>query len=120
LGDRPDEKPSAAWDVEHSREATCDEKAVESPQNTFRGTKRAFALSIVTTKPSPSLPPDCEMFWLTTPMTSPAMLNNGPPELPVLIVAVVWKNSARGMSRKMVLAAQRALIQPTLSEYESP
>jgi hypothetical protein len=29
------------------------------------------------------------MFWLTMPMTSPAMLNMGPPELPVLIVAVV-------------------------------
>ena len=38
----------------------------------------------------------------------------------MLIVAVVWKNSARGMSRKMVFGAQRALIQPTLIEYESP
>jgi hypothetical protein len=60
------------------------------------------------------------MFWLTMPTTSPAMLNSGPPEFPVLIVAVVWKNSARGMSRKMVFGAQRALIQPTLIEYESP
>ena len=56
------------------------------------------------------------MFWLTMPITSPAMLNRGPPELPVLIVAVVWKNSARGMSGKMVLGGQRALIQPTLIE----
>ena len=40
-------------------------------------------------KPRPSLPPDFEMVWLTMPMTSPAMLNMGPPELPVLIVAVV-------------------------------
>jgi len=39
---------------------------------------------------------------------------------PTEIVAVVWKNSARGMSRKMVFGAQRALIQPTLIEYESP
>jgi len=44
---------------------------------------------IVTTKPRPSLPPDFEMFWLTMPMTSPVMLNMGPPEFPVLIVAVV-------------------------------
>jgi hypothetical protein len=56
------------------------------------------------------------MFWLTMPMTSPAALNIGPPEFPVLIVAVVWKNSARGMSRNIELGAQRALIQPTLIE----
>ena len=75
---------------------------------------------VVTMKPKPSLPPDFEMFWLTMPMTSPAMLNTGPPEFPVLIVAVVWRNSARGMSGKIVLGGQRALIQPTLIEYASP
>jgi len=75
---------------------------------------------IVTTKPSPSLPPDFEMFWLTMVIISPAMLNMGPPELPVLIVAVVWKNSARGMSRNIVLGGQRALIQPALIEWASP
>jgi hypothetical protein len=48
------------------------------------------------------------------------MSNTGPPEFPVLIVAVVWRNSARGMSRKIVLGDQRALIQPTLIEYASP
>ena len=52
---------------------------------------------MVTTKPRPSLPPDFEMLWLTMPMTSPAELNIGPPEFPVLIVALVWKNSASGM-----------------------
>ena len=52
---------------------------------------------MVTTKPRPSLPPLFEMLWLTIPMTSPAMLNIGPPELPVLITAVVWKNSAIGI-----------------------
>jgi len=56
-------------------------------------------VSLVTTKPSPSLPPDFEMLWLTIPMTSPAMLNMGPPEFPVLMVAVVWKNSASGIAR---------------------
>jgi hypothetical protein len=60
-----------------------------APQNTFRGIRRARALLMVTRKPRPSLPPDFEMFWLTIPMTSPAMLNTGPPELPVLMVAVV-------------------------------
>jgi len=60
-----------------------------APQKIFRGTNRFFALLIDTTKPRPSLPPDLEMFWLTMAMTSPAMLNTGPPELPVLMVAVV-------------------------------
>ena len=36
------------------------------------------------------------------------------------MVAVVCRNSARGMSRKIVLGAQRALIQPTLIEYGQP
>jgi hypothetical protein len=75
---------------------------------------------VVTTNPSPSLPPDFEMFWLTMPITSPTMLNRGPPEFPVLIVAVVWKSSASGMSGKIVFGGQRALIQPTLIEYASP
>jgi hypothetical protein len=54
---------------------------------------------MVTTKPRPSLPPDLEMLWLTMPMTWPARLNMGPPELPVLMVALVWRNSASGMAR---------------------
>src|SRR5215470_12893350 len=83
--------------------------------------KRSFlAVLMVSTKPSPSLPPDFEMLWLTMPITSPAMLNIGPPELPVLMVAVVWKNSARGMCLYTVLGGQRALIQPTLMECERP
>src|SRR5262252_5736209 len=79
-----------------------------------------LAVLMVTTKPSPSLPPDFEILWLTMPITSPAMLNMGPPELPVLIVAVVWKNSARGMCLYTVLGGQRALIHPTLMECERP
>ena len=35
----------------------------------------------------------------TMPITSPAMLNIGPPELPVLMTASVWKNSAVGIVR---------------------
>ena len=60
------------------------------------------------------------MLWLTMPTTSPAMLNIGPPELPVLITASVWKNSASGMARYTVFGAQRALIQPTLSACRRP
>ena len=71
---------------------------------------------IVTTKPSPSLPPLFEMLWLTMPMTSPFMSNIGPPELPVLIVASVWKNSASGIVLYTVFGGHRALIYPTLSE----
>jgi len=40
----------------------------------------------------------------------------GPPELPVLMVAFVCKNSASGMLLYTVLGAHRALIQPALSE----
>src|SRR5262249_60981135 len=89
-------------------------------QNPYRPPTSLFAYFRVTSKPRPSRPPDFERFWLTMPMTSPARLNIGPPEFPVLIVAVVWKNSASGMSRKIVLGAQRALIHPTLIEWERP
>ena len=67
-------------------------------QNDGRSRSSLRAVLIVTTKPSPSLPPDLLMLWLTMPMTWPAMLNMGPPELPVLIVALVCKNSASGMA----------------------
>src|SRR6266849_3450278 len=77
------------------------------PQKDFFSSRSCCAVFIVTTKPSPSLPPDFEMLWLTMPITSPAALNIGPPELPVLIVALVWKNSARGMARCTVLGARR-------------
>ena len=43
----------------------------------------------VTTKPSPSEPPQRDTMRLTTPITSPARLNIGPPELPWLIDASV-------------------------------
>src|SRR6266704_1239508 len=47
-------------------------------QNDGRSRSSFLAVLMVTTKPSPSLPPDFEMLWLTMPMTSPAMLNIGP------------------------------------------
>jgi hypothetical protein len=43
-------------------------------------------------------------------------VNIGPPELPVLITAVVWKNSASGNSLLIVSAAHRPLTIPSLSE----
>ena len=70
----------------------------------------------MTTKPSPSLPPDFEMLWLTIPISSPARVNIGPPELPVLITASVWKNSASGKSLVTVLGGHRALMIPSLRE----
>ena len=90
------------------------------PQTDFFSSKSSRAVRSVTTKPRPSLPPDFEMMWLTMPMTSPDVVNMGPPELPVLIVALVWKNSASGIARYTVFGCHRALIHPMLSEYESP
>src|SRR5262245_48003258 len=89
-------------------------------QNDFFSRRSWRAVLAVTTKPRPSLPPLFEMLWLTTPMTSPAVLKRGPPELPVLMVASVWKNSARGMVLYTVLGAHRALMKPTLREYDRP
>ncbi len=48
------------------------------------------ARSIGIAKPSPSLPPLREMIDEFTPITSPAALTSGPPELPGLIDASVW------------------------------
>src|SRR5262249_56964108 len=90
------------------------------PQNDFFSRRSCLAVFMVTTKPSPSLPPDFEMLWLTMPITSPAELNMGPPELPVLMVASVWKNSASGIVLYTVFGAQRALMMPVLKEDPSP
>ncbi len=54
------------------------------------------ALSDGTEKPMPIEPPDGEMMAVFTPMTSPFMLNSGPPELPLLIAASVCRNSSYG------------------------
>jgi len=77
---------------------------------------RCLAVFDVTTKPWRLLRASVAMLWLTIPMTSPFRLNMGPPELPASMVASAWKNSARGMVRYAVLGAQRALMEPTLSE----
>ena len=74
----------------------------------------------VTTNPRPSLPPDFVMLWLTMPISSPARLNIGPPEFPVLMTASVWKNWASGKSLVTVSGSQRALMTPVLSEWPRP
>ena len=52
------------------------------------------AISEGTEKPMPIEPPVGEMIAVFTPMTSPARLNSGPPELPRLIAASVWMKSS--------------------------
>ena len=42
----------------------------------------------------PIEPPVGEMMAVFTPMTSPSMLNSGPPELPRLMAASVWRKSS--------------------------
>src|SRR5436305_1187016 len=81
-------------------------------QNERFSSRSCLAVFRVTTNPRPSLPPLLEMLWLTIPMTSPFMLNMGPPEFPVLMTASVWKNSASGIcvrrpARADVADAQR-------------
>ncbi|GJD81426.1 hypothetical protein NBEOAGPD_4674 [Methylobacterium gregans] len=43
-----------------------------------------------TAKPMPTEPPVGERIAVLMPMTSPFMLNSGPPELPLLMAASVW------------------------------
>ncbi len=49
------------------------------------------AVSDGTAKPIPIEPPDGEMMAVFTPITSPSMLNSGPPELPLLMAASVCR-----------------------------
>src|SRR3989454_3768353 len=74
----------------------------------------------VTANPSPSEPPEWDRMWLTIPMTSPCMLNSGPPELPWLIAASVWKNSARDIPLKVAFGLRRALMYPTVRVWLAP
>ncbi|MNF08939.1 hypothetical protein D3C80_2094840 [compost metagenome] len=48
------------------------------------------ASSVGTEKPMPIEPPVGEMIAVLMPITSPFMLNSGPPELPRLMAASVW------------------------------
>ena len=48
------------------------------------------AISAGIAKPMPTLPPEGEKIALLMPITLPRMSNNGPPELPRLMLASVW------------------------------
>ena len=74
----------------------------------------------VTAKPSPSEPPEVDRIWLTTPTTSPAMLNSGPPESPGSIAASVWKNSAGLILPRGPSGFRRALMCPTVRVWLIP
>src|SRR5438034_895763 len=53
--------------------------------------RERFAELIGTANPTPSKPlPLSLLIWALIPMTSPRALNNGPPELPLLMGASVW------------------------------
>ena len=60
-------------------------------------------------KPIPTLPPLGEKIALLMPMTSPFMLNSGPPELPRLIGASIWMKSSSGPER---ISRPRAEMMP--------
>ena len=48
------------------------------------------AVAAGTAKPMPTEPPVGDRIAVLMPITSPFMLNSGPPELPLLIEASVW------------------------------
>jgi hypothetical protein len=48
------------------------------------------AVAAGTAKPIPTEPPVGDRMAVLMPITSPFMLNNGPPELPLLMDASVW------------------------------
>src|SRR6202022_1772719 len=101
LGHRLDEEPGGRRDVEDRREAAGEQDALKGTPEHLPGHQGLCALLMVTMKPKPSLPPDFEMFWLTMPMTSPAML-----ESPVRAtrMALVTRSSCRSETSAAALA----------------
>ncbi len=71
-------------------------------------------------KPTPSLPPPLEAIELLIPMTSPFMFTSGPPELPGLIAASVWRKSWFSTSWSSSMCRPRALMIPWLTEWVRP
>ena len=67
--------------------------------------------------PKPTEPVVGETMAVSTPMTSPLRLNNGPPELPWLIAASVWMKSSNGVSIRLRF---NALTIPELTESPMP
>ncbi len=72
--------------------------------------------------PTPSLPPPLDRMAMLIPTTSPFMFTRGPPELPGLIAASVWRKSwfstpARSRSTS---CRPRPLMIPWLTEWCRP
>ena len=53
------------------------------------------------------------------PITSPARLTSGPPELPRLIAASVWMKFSNDVSRVRPIALPLALTTPTVTVWSS-
>ncbi len=70
--------------------------------------------------PTPSLPPPLDAIELLIPITSPFMLTSGPPELPGLIAASVWRKSWFSTSGSSSMCRPRALMIPWLTECVKP
>src|SRR5260370_20838569 len=68
-------------------------------------------------KPMPIEPPEGEKIAVLMPITSPARLNIGPPELPRLIDASVWMKSSYGPA---LMSRARAETMPTVTEPPRP
>lgn len=64
-----------------------------SPKSLSWATTRSTTAEDIA-KPMPIEPPLGDRIAVFTPMTSPFMLNSGPPELPRLIAASVWMKSS--------------------------
>ena len=62
--------------------------------NCLSWSRTCTAVLAGTAKPMPIEPPVGEMIAVFTPITSPSMLNSGPPELPRLMAASVWRKSS--------------------------
>ena len=68
-------------------------------------------------KPMPTEPPVGETIAVSTPTTSPSMLNIGPPELPGLIGASIWMKSSNGPEP---ISRPRAEMMPAVTDPPSP
>ncbi len=68
-------------------------------------------------KPRPAEPVVGETSAVSIPITSPFMLNSGPPEFPWFIAASVWMKSSYGVSMMLRLSA---LTMPELTDIPRP
>jgi hypothetical protein len=76
-----------------------------------------LAISLGIEKPMPIEPPEGEKIAVLTPITSPSVLNIGPPELPRLIEASVWMKSSYGPA---LISRERAETMPAVTVPPRP